>query len=87
MFVSCRTFTVDADLRVPESTNGFIRRVTRSPLGFVVLKECREYKKESHRGIDDALVGDVNVSQLLVHRLVQGDHRHHVDVRQEPERT
>ena len=61
---------VCADLGVPESTDGFVQSVAGSPLAFVVLEERGEEQKECYRGVDDALVGDVNVGQLFVHRLV-----------------
>ena len=74
-------------LCIPETTDRFVRSVARCPLTFVVLEESREEQKESDRSVDDALVRDVNVRHLLVHRFVQCYHRHHVHVREEPERT
>jgi len=76
-----------ADLGVPESTDGFVRSVAGSSLALVILEESGEEEKQRDRSVDDALVGDVNVGQLFMHRLVQSDHRHHVQVRYEPEQT
>jgi len=74
-------------LRVPESTDSLVRPVAGSSLAFVVLENGGEEKKERDGRVDDALVGDVDVSQLLVHRLVQRDHQHHVDVGRQPKQT
>jgi len=74
-------------LCVPKSTDGLVGPVAWSPLAFVVLKHGSEEEEEGDRGVDDALVGDVNVGELLVHRFVQRNHRHHVDVRYQPEQT
>jgi len=78
---------VDADLGVPESTDSLVRPVSRGSFALVVLEHGGEEEKESDRGVDDALVGDVNVCQLFVHRFVQRYHQHNVAVRYEPERT
>ena len=59
-----------ADLGVPESTDGFVQSVAGNSLALVVLEERGKEQKERDRGVDDALVGDVNVGQLFVHRLV-----------------
>ena len=51
----------------------------------VVLENGRQEEEESHRGIDDALVDDVDVGQLFVHRSVEGDDDDDEDVREESE--
>jgi len=80
-------FIARSDLCVPESTDGFVRSVAGGPRALVVLEQCREEEEHGDRRVDDALVGDVDVCQLLVHRLIERDHRHHVTVRYEPEQT
>jgi len=80
-------FSVDADLRIPKPTDGLVRCVARSASALVVLEERRGDEKERDRGVNEALIGDVDVGQLLVHRLIQRHHRHHVRVRYEPKRT
>jgi len=62
--------------------------------GDAAVASCRhgahyggEEEKEGDGGVNDALVGDVDVGQLLVHRFVERDHSHNVDVRYEPEQT
>ena len=64
-----------------------VRSVAGRPVSLVVLEDCRKEQEERHRRVDHALVRDVDVGQLLVHRLVQSDHRHHVNIRDKPKET